>query len=156
MKEPATNHININIMFNRENPKSREKPNQWNFINHLAKTLANPAKWAFTTHLQALHYNEVFPASYRLYYMKYHGPKPWVHKTMYPKTTTIYPSQHWLYLKSCLPNSLEKHKARFVARGFSQVDGIYYDETFPPVTRYSSIKSILALLAQMGRYIKWM
>ena len=43
--------------------------------------------------------------------------------------------------------SVEKHKTIFVARGFSQVEGIDYDETFAPFTRYSSIRSILALSA---------
>jgi hypothetical protein len=38
----------------------------------------------------------------------------------------------------------------FVSRGFSQIEGIDYDETFSPVTRYSSIRSILSLSAQMG------
>ena len=33
---------------------------------------------------------------------------------------------------------MEKYKTRFVARGFSQVKGIDYDETFAPVARYSS------------------
>ena len=37
-----------------------------------------------------------------------------------------------------------------MARGFSHVEGIDYDDTFAPVARYSSIKSILALSAQMG------
>jgi len=37
-----------------------------------------------------------------------------------------------------------------VARGFSQVEGIDYDETFARVSRYSSIRSILALSMQMG------
>ena len=41
-------------------------------------------------------------------------------------------------------------KARFVAWVFSQIEGIDYDETFTPVTRYSSIRTILALSAQMG------
>ena len=45
---------------------------------------------------------------------------------------------------------MEKHKARFVARGFSQVEGIDYDETFVPVARYSSIRLMLALSPQMG------
>jgi len=46
-----------------------------------------------------------------------------------------------------LQGSVEKHKARSVAHGFSQVEGIDYDETFALVARYSSIKSILALSA---------
>lgn len=40
--------------------------------------------------------------------------------------------------------------ARFVAEGFFQVKGIDYDETFAPVARYSSIKSILVLSTHMG------
>ena len=37
-----------------------------------------------------------------------------------------------------------------MARGFSQIKGIDYDESFAPVARYSSIRSILALSTQMG------
>ena len=44
---------------------------------------------------------------------------------------------------------MEKHKARFVAHGFSHVEGIDCDETFAHVARYSLIRSILALSAQM-------
>eukprot|EP00253_Pinus_taeda_P035186 PITA_35186 len=60
-------------------------------------------------------------------------------------------SSHWLYkVNQAADGSVEKHKAKFVARGFSQVEGIDYDETFSLVARYLSIKSILALSAQMG------
>eukprot|EP00253_Pinus_taeda_P017403 PITA_17403 len=60
-------------------------------------------------------------------------------------------SSKWLYkVKQVADGSVEKHKASFVARGFSQVEGINYDETFGLVPRYSSIKSMLALSAQMG------
>eukprot|EP00253_Pinus_taeda_P028592 PITA_28592 len=55
-------------------------------------------------------------------------------------------SSRWLYkVKQAANGSVENHKAKFVARGFSQVEGIDYDETFAPVARYSSIRSILAL-----------
>jgi len=37
--------------------------------------------------------------------------------------------------------------AIFVAKGFSQVEGIDYKETFAPVARYSSIKSIPTMVA---------
>jgi len=60
-------------------------------------------------------------------------------------------SSRWFYkVKQATDGSVEKHKVKFVAKGFSLVEGIYYEETFPPVERYSSIKSILALSAQMG------
>ena len=60
-------------------------------------------------------------------------------------------SSRWLYkVKQVANGSVEKHKARFVAHGFSQVEGIDYDETSAPVARYLSIRSILALLAKMG------
>ena len=51
---------------------------------------------------------------------------------------------------------MEKYKTRFVAWGFSQIEGIYYDESFAPVAKYSSIRSILALSVQMGWHIHQM
>ena len=54
----------------------------------------------------------------------------------------------WIYkLKQDVDGSVEKYEAGFVARGFSHIEGIDYDETFSPVARYSSIRSILALSA---------
>ena len=40
---------------------------------------------------------------------------------------------------------------RFVACGFSQKEGIDYEETFAPVARYTSIRLVVALAAVM----KW-
>ena len=60
-------------------------------------------------------------------------------------------SSCWIYkVKQVVDGSVEKHKARFFSCGFSQVEGIDYDETFSPIARYSSIISMLALSAQMG------
>eukprot|EP00253_Pinus_taeda_P003619 PITA_03619 len=48
-------------------------------------------------------------------------------------------SSRWLYkVKQEADGSVEKHKARFVARGFSWVEGIDYDETFALVARIDS------------------
>ena len=43
-----------------------------------------------------------------------------------------------------------------MARDFSQIEGIDYEETFAPVAQYSSIRTILSLLAQMGWHIHQM
>ena len=48
-----------------------------------------------------------------------------------------------------LKESIEKYKARFVARGFSQKEGIDYEETFAPVARYTLIRAIMALASRM-------
>ena len=57
----------------------------------------------------------------------------------------------WIYkVKFSADGSVEKCKAKFVARGFSQKEGIDYDETFAPVARYNSIWVIISLASVMG------
>ena len=57
----------------------------------------------------------------------------------------------WIYkIKHAADGSIEKYKQRFLACGFSKKEGIDY-ETFAPVARYTSIRSVLALVAAM----KW-
>jgi hypothetical protein len=57
----------------------------------------------------------------------------------------------WIYkIKHVVDGSIDKYKARFVARGFSQKEGEDYDETFALVSRYTSIRSIISLAASMG------
>jgi hypothetical protein len=68
-----------------------------------------------------------------------------------PKSKDVVSSK-WLFkIKHAADGSIEKYKARFVTRGFSQKEGIDYEETFSPVARYTSIRTIIALAAK----IKW-
>ena len=61
-------------------------------------------------------------------------------------------SSRWLFkIKHVVDGSIEKYKARFVACGFSQKEGIDYEETFALVARYTSIRTIIDLAAKM----KW-
>ena len=56
------------------------------------------------------------------------------------------------YLKSSmlLTVALKKYIARFVARGFSQKEGIDYEETIAPIARYTSVRKVLAIVASKG------
>ena len=57
----------------------------------------------------------------------------------------------WIYkVKQVVDGSAKKYKEIFFSQGFSQIEGIDYEETFAPVARYSSIRTILTLSAQMG------
>ena len=56
----------------------------------------------------------------------------WVYKTKYKEDGTI-----------------QKHKARLVAKGYSQQPGVDFNETFAPVARMETIRTMLALAAQM-------
>jgi hypothetical protein len=61
-------------------------------------------------------------------------------------------SSKWIYkTKHAVDGSIEKYKERFVAKGFSQKEGIDYEETFAHVARYTLIRTILSSAAMM----KW-
>ena len=61
-------------------------------------------------------------------------------------------SSKWIYkIKHVVEGSIEKYKEIFVSKGFSQKEGIDYEETFAPIERYTSIRTIMALSSMM----KW-
>jgi hypothetical protein len=67
-----------------------------------------------------------------------------------PKEKSVVTSKCVYNIKHAAYGSVDKYKARFVARGFSQKEGEYYDETFALVARYTSIRAIISLAASMG------
>lgn len=57
----------------------------------------------------------------------------------------------WVYrTKYASDGSVEKHNARLVAKGFSQVEGIDYSETSAPVAKMDSICLVFSLAASQG------
>ena len=49
----------------------------------------------------------------------------------------------WVYTVKTGPDKAETYKARYVAKGYSQIPGIDYHETFSPTARMSSIRVLL-------------
>ena len=44
--------------------------------------------------------------------------------------------------------AIQKYKARVAAQGYTQIEGVDYDETFAPVAKLASLHMILALAAE--------
>jgi len=45
-----------------------------------------------------------------------------------------------------VPGKVEKYKASLVAKGYSQVEGIDFGESFSPITKLTFIKLLLSLI----------
>ena len=57
----------------------------------------------------------------------------------------------WVFrVKTNELGEIEKYRARVVAKGFSQVEGIEYDQTFSPTVRFESIRQLVAMGASSG------
>lgn len=57
----------------------------------------------------------------------------------------------WVYRTKFNANScINKHKARLVVKGYAQMFGVDFSETFAPVARLDTIRMLLAFTAQNG------
>ena len=67
-----------------------------------------------------------------------------------PKDVNVVGCKWVLRMKKNAAGEVEKYKARLVARGFTQIYGVDFYETYAPVTRLSSLWLLLAMANRNG------
>lgn len=71
-----------------------------------------------------------------------------------PSSSRILESR-WVFVKKYNENGqVDKYKARLVVKGYNQILGIDFQDTFSPVTTYTTIRILLALAAQYKMIVK--
>ena len=85
-------------------------------------------------------------------YQSIQEPGTWtVHKTSDIPAGRQPVGSKWVFkVKFNADGWVERYKARIVAKGYSQIEGLDYDETFAAVTRYDALRLIIALATHLG------
>ena len=58
-------------------------------------------------------------------------------------------------VKTDASGNLEKYKARVVEKGFRQVEGVDYEETFAPTVLFESVRALVAMAGEAWSWTKW-
>jgi len=74
--------------------------------------------------------------------------KVWELVDLSPQRKSI--GNKWVFkIKRQADRTIDKFKVHLVAKGFTQIQGVDYEETFSPVVRITSVRLLLALVTHL-------
>jgi Reverse transcriptase (RNA-dependent DNA polymerase)/Chromo (CHRromatin Organisation MOdifier) domain len=73
-----------------------------------------------------------------------------------PEDREVIDTKWVFHIKHNIDGTVERRKGRFVVRGFTQIPGVDYNETYSPVISYTGLRMLMALAIQYGLRIHQM
>lgn len=67
-----------------------------------------------------------------------------------PRDAAVVGGRWHFKIKYNIDGSVSKFKARYVAKGYTQTEGVDYSETFAPTGRLASLRNLIAIAARQG------
>ena len=81
--------------------------------------------------------------------MKHHGVWTLIPRSEIPEGCHILGSRTIFLCKRDENNNVSRHKTRIVAKGYSQIEGIDYTDTFSPIAHLESVRTVLDIAASL-------
>ena len=139
-------------LYTPSSPTHSNSSSHSSFVNmiHTAETYREPSTYKQTTMSPQAQY---WKATMEKEYESLMENRTWILVPPPPGRNII--QCKWVYkIKYTSDGAIDKYKAHLVAKGYSQVHGIDYTETFSPVIKHDSIRVIFAIAAVLRMHMK--
>ena len=148
---PTSSPISINNPPWRSDRIRRFPRHLYDFAAHVELDPSDSALDMQSEHLtfQQVHTHPHWKAAMQEEIDSIHSNNTWTLVDLPPNKKAI--SSRWVYkVKTSRNGSLPRYKARLVARGFEQKDGIDFLDTFAPLVRWETIRILVAIAIHLN------
>lgn len=171
--EDSSKEVDVNEASNDPKNTSENSTDQLQTLRRSSRTRRAPGSWSKSTALTSAEIHRD-PDSYKeatssAEAQKWEQGMPSEYDSLVEHETWVLEprplgqnvvSNRWVFVTKDEVNEqgedYKRYKARLVARGFSQVEGVDYNETYAPVVKFTSVRILMAIVTVLNLYLHQM